>query len=147
MKTFAQAALPALVLLLTGSSSACASAAALREDHPLIGTWQITLPDGACREIYRYRSDGTTLVTSAEEVAESEFHISDKPDADGFYQQTDTITKDNGRRDCAGQVTQVGHQVVSYLLFHPSGNMFLMCYERDRRSCIGPFIRVRGSET
>lgn len=146
MNTFAQtvlATLSALALLLTGS----AGAATLREDHPVIGTWQVTLPDGSCREIYRYRSDGTTLVTSAEEVAESDFNISDQPDADGFYQQTDIVTKDNGKRDCSGEVTKVGHQVVSYILFHPAGDMFLMCFERDRRSCIGPFIRVRGSQT
>jgi hypothetical protein len=146
MKLFSQAVLAALAALAL-QLSAPAGAAGLREDHPLIGTWQITLPDGSCREIYRYRSDGTTLVTSAEEVAESSYNISDQPDPEGFYKQTDTIVKDNGKRDCSGEVTQVGHQVVTYLLFHPSGNMFLMCFERDRRSCIGPFIRVHGSET
>ena len=77
MKLFSQAVLAALAALALQLCDP-AGATGLREDHPLIGTWQITLPDGSCREIYRYRSDGTTLVTSAEEVAESSYDISDQ---------------------------------------------------------------------
>ena len=145
MKTSLQAVLALLALAFQLPDAAAAKP--LREDHPLIGTWQITLPDGSCQEIYRYRSDGTTLVTSAQEVAESNFDIADQPDAEGFYKQIDTVVKDNGKRDCSGEVTKVGHKATNYLLFHPSGNMFLMCFEHDMRSCIGPFIRVHGSET
>jgi hypothetical protein len=41
----------------------------------------------------------------------------------------------------------VGHSVASYILFHESGNMFLMCMQPSMDACLGPFIRVRGSET
>ncbi|MYM24556.1 hypothetical protein GTP46_18080 [Duganella sp. FT135W] len=116
----------------------------LRSDHPLIGTWRITLPDGSCSETYRVRADGTTLVFSREEVAESVFTISDQPDKDGFYEETDTIVKDNGKRDCSGEVTAPGKPITNYLQFHPSGNLFVMCVERSLDRCIGPFIRVRG---
>lgn len=133
--------------LACGAASADAATAPLRHDHPLIGTWRISLPDGSCYETYRIRADGTTLVTSAQEVAESTFDIADQPDKLGFYKEVDTVVRDNGKQDCSGEVTEVGHVVTSYLLFHPSGNMFLMCFERDTKSCIGPFIRVRGSET
>ena len=117
----------------------------LRQSHPVIGIWQITLPDGSCRETYRIRADGTTLVFSNEEVAESTFAISDQPDKQGFYKEVDTIVKDNGKRDCLGDVTKVGRAVTSYLLFHPSGDMFLMCVERRTDQCIGPFVRVKGN--
>jgi hypothetical protein len=41
----------------------------------------------------------------------------------------------------------VGHVVTSYILFHPNGDMFLMCFERDTKTCIGPFVRVKGRDT
>lgn len=124
----------------------CAMAAPVRSDHPIVGTWRFELPDGSCQEVYRISADGTALITSAAEIVETEFRIDDQPDDDGFYQSNDRIVKDNGKQDCTGQVTKVGHEVQAYILFHPSGNMFLMCQRRDMRSCIGPFVRVRGQE-
>jgi hypothetical protein len=121
-----------------------ASAASLRHDHPLIGIWRIALPDSACTETYRMRADGTTLVFSNEEVAESTFTVSDQPDKNGFYKQVDKIVKDNGKRDCSGNITKPGRAVTSYVRFNPNGNLFIMCAEPDLDHCIGPFIRVRG---
>src|SRR4051794_23956457 len=117
-------------VLAAMAATAVVHAAPLRHDHPVIGTWQVTLPDGSCSETYRIRADGSTLVFSNEEVAESTFSISDQPDKDGFYEEVDTIVKDNGKHDCLGDVTEVGRAVTSYLLFHPTGDMFLMCVER-----------------
>jgi len=128
-------------MLATG---AAVQAAPLRSDHPIIGTWKITLPDGSCSETYRIRADGTTLVFSHEEVAESTFVIADKPDKNGFYKEVDTIVKDNGKRDCSGGITKPGQAVTNYLQFHPSGDLFLMCVERNLERCIGPFVRVKG---
>lgn len=123
-----------------------APAAPLRPDHPIVGTWRFELPDGSCHEVYRIRADGTALITSAAEVAESELEIDDQPDDNGFYGSSDKIVKDNGKKDCTGEITQVGHVIKAYILFHPSRNMFLMCQRRDMNSCIGPFVRVRGLE-
>jgi hypothetical protein len=122
-----------------------ARAAPLRADHPFVGIWKITLPDGSCSETYRVRGDGTTLVFSNEEVAESTFAISDQPDKQGFYKEVDTLVKDNGKPDCTGQITKPGRTVTNYLLFHPGGDMFLMCVERSTERCIGPFVRVTGN--
>jgi hypothetical protein len=127
------------------AAGAAPAAAPLRSDHPVIGTWQVALPGGFCSEEYHIRGDGTTLVVSAQEIAESTFNIADQPDDKGYYKQVDTVVKDNGKQDCSGEVTQVGHSVTSYLLFRPDGNVFLMCFERDTSTCIGPFVRVRGS--
>ena len=138
-----QALLTAMAL-----AAACvpAGAAQLRHNHPIIGIWRITLPDGSCSETYRIRADGTTLVFSNEEVAESIFTITDQPDKNGFYKEVDTITKDNGKRDCTGEITKPGRAVTNYLQFHPSGDMFVMCVERSLEKCIGPFIRVKGND-
>ncbi len=121
-----------------------AHAEPLRSDHPMIGAWQITLPDGSCREIYRIRSDGTSIVTSGEEISESEFVISDKPSPKGFFKWVDTIKKDNGKKDCLGEITKVGQQATNYVLFHPSGDGFLICQEENVDTCVGPFLRLKG---
>ncbi|MYM92846.1 hypothetical protein [Duganella vulcania] len=134
----------AVLAMVSMAQAGAVGKAPLRQSHPVIGTWQITIPDGSCSETYRIRADGTTLVFSNEEVAESTFAISDRPDKEGFYKEVDTIVKDNGKRDCLGDVTKVGRSVTSYLLFHPSGDMFLMCVERRTDKCIGPFIRIKG---
>lgn len=135
--------LAASLALAGAPMTACA--APVRQDHPYVGIWKITLPDGTCSETYRVRADGSTLVFSNEEVAESTFVIADQPDKQGFYKSVDTLVKDNGKPDCTGQITKPGRSVTNYLLFHPGGDMFLMCVERSMERCIGPFVRVGGS--
>jgi len=130
----------------------CAAAAVARadpprptaRDHPILGRWTIALPDGSCNETYTFRPDGTSLVTSGEEIAESVFEISAKPGASGFYKWTDKLVKDNGKKDCAGQVTPVGNTVTNFVQFHPSGDIFILCADETLDTCIGPFKRVRG---
>ena len=117
------------------------------QSHPILGIWRLTLPDGSCSETYRFRGDGTTLVTSAEEISESRFEIPPEPSSNGFYKLQDTIVKDNGKKDCSGAVMQVGHKATHYIQFHPSGRLFLMCAQESLDACIGPFERVIGQGT
>ena len=114
------------------------------KDHPILGRWTISLPDGSCSETYTFRPDGTSLVTSGDEIAESVFEISAKPDASGFYKWTDKLVKDNGKKDCSGKVTPVGNTVTNFVQFHPSGDLFILCADGSLDTCIGPFKRVRG---
>ncbi|WLI87481.1 hypothetical protein Q4S45_12055 [Massilia sp. R2A-15] len=130
-----------LALLCMGAGAAPPSS-----NHPIIGVWRLTLPDGRCSETYRFRGDGTSLVTSAHEVSESEFAILEKPSDKGFYRLDDKIVKDNGKQDCSGEVMKVGTTATNYLRFHPSGQIFLMCADETLETCIGPFERVRGEE-
>ena len=135
---------PAGLLLLF---SLCGPAAAAPPaDHPILGIWRLSIPELGCSETYRFRGDGTTLVTSAEEVSESEFKIPDKPSAKGFYRLDDRITKDNGKKDCSGAIMKVGTRATNFIRFHPSGALFLMCADESMESCIGPFERVQGEE-
>ena len=115
--------------------------------HPILGIWKLTLPDGSCSEIYRFRGDGTSLVTSNEEVSESEFTIPAEPSAKGFYRLDDRVVKDNGKLDCSGGVTKIGSKVTHFVHFHPSGALFLMCMAESLDACIGPFRRMQGQET
>ena len=134
-----------LIVLIALALSACA-ASNLRPtpsaDHPIIGKWTWTLPDGKCSETYDFRTDATTFVTSGEEVAESTYEISAAPSPNGFYKIVDTVTKTNGSRDCAGQPTPIGDTAINFIRIHPSGNMFLMCQNESLNACFGPLRRV-----
>lgn len=125
---------------------AAAPPAALSATHPILGIWRLAVPETSCLETYRFRADGTTLVTSAAERSESAFTIPNDADADGFYRLEDRVTKDNGQPDCSGNVMQPGASATRFIRFHPSGKMFLMCAEAAMDACIGPFQRVRGEE-
>ncbi|WP_137173435.1 hypothetical protein [Massilia sp. HP4] len=140
-------AIASLLLL----SLLCASQPAFAQkgpasDHPILGIWRLEVPDTGCSETYRFRGDGTTLVTSAAEISESVYTIPNEPDAEGFYRLTDRVTKDNGKPDCSGNVMKPGANATHFVRFHPSGKLFLLCAEASIDACIGPFTRVRGEE-
>jgi len=130
---------PVLALALAASGAA---AQTLRADHPLIGTWQFTGPN-RCNETYIVRPDGTAQITSAEEVAESQLTIDDQPSAKGFYKWVEKTVKDNGKKDCSGEVTRAGNVVTSYVLVNPSKDAIALCEREDRGACVGPFKRIK----
>lgn len=136
-----------LLAVLGLAVAAAGLAAAPGGRHPIVGTWTFRVPDSTCVETYFYRSDGTTLVTSAEEVAETRYEISPKPNAEGFYRMVDTLVKDNGKKDCAGQITEAGQVSTRYVRFDPSGALMLLCADESLRACIGPMVRARGQDT
>ena len=82
-----------LVSFLAAAPLASAAPPAPAPSHPILGIWKLSLPALGCSETYRFRGDGTTLVTSAEEVSESEFRIPDQPSEKGFYKLEDRIVK------------------------------------------------------
>lgn len=124
--------------------AAPAAASSPYADHPLIGSWRFDVPNTRCAEIYRFRADGTSVVTSGQEIAESEFQVSATPSGKGFYAWTDTIVKDNGKLDCSGQVTDVGRKVTNYIRFDPSGTRLVVCRGESLDACFGPLRRIGG---
>jgi hypothetical protein len=118
-----------------------------KTNHPIIGTWIFAVPDTDCEETYYMRQDGTTLVTSGREVAESVYEIDDEPTAKGFYKSTDRIVKDNGKPDCSGGITKVGAAVTNYIRFHPSSNMMIICKDESLDACFGPLFRLGGQSS
>jgi hypothetical protein len=125
-------------------AAAPAAAGVPAASHPLLGIWVLSIPQLGCSETYHFRGDGTTLVKSAAEIGESEFTVSEQPSAKGYYRMEDRVTKDNGKADCAGDVTKIGARAVNYLRFHPAGTQFVMCRDESLEACIGPFERVPG---
>lgn len=136
--------LAAFALSIVVSSSASSqefTRTSLPESHPLVGTWRIELPELKCFEEYDLRSNGTKLSMSGEERNESEFSISLVPSSTGFYEWTDKITKNNGKPDCSGSNTKLGHVAVNYVQVHPSRQRFLLCEAEDIKSCYAEFLR------
>lgn len=134
----------ASVAAMFAAGQAQAAPPALSASHPLLGIWILSIPQLGCSETYHFLGDGTTLVKSADEISQSEFTISDRPSAQGYYKMVDRVVKDNGKKDCAGEVTKPGARVTNYLRFHPAGKQFVMCREESLDACIGPFERVPG---
>jgi hypothetical protein len=121
-----------------------ANAAPPSTTHPLLGIWVLPIPQLGCSETYHFRGDGTTLVKSAQEISESEFTISERPSARGYFKMEDKVVKDNGKQDCAGAVTKIGARATNFLRFHPEGTTFVMCRDESGQACIGPFERLPG---
>jgi hypothetical protein len=117
----------------------------LRRDHPLIGTWKFTLPDGSCSEVYQFTSEGTTFVTSGEEQSRSDVEVSDQLTPQGFYKWVDKVTWTNGKKDCGGNIMPVGDTATSFILLHPSGTKLLMCGKEDMNECLGPVFKQPAS--
>lgn len=132
--------------LTFAASLALAEPVAPAANHPIVGIWELDLPEMGCSETYRFRPDGTTLVMSAKEVSESEFRIPEKPAKSGFYKLTETVVKDNGGLDCAGKVIKVGTTSSNYVRFNTTATVFILCAAETLDTCIGPFRRVIGHD-
>jgi len=136
--------LAALSVLVAGCGTTLAQGfvrTALPETHPLVGQWRADLPKFNCFEEYDVRVDGTRSSQSAQERNESELMISLTPSSKGFYKWTDKITKNNGKPDCTGDTTPLGHVSVNYVRVHPSGSRFLVCEAEDMSTCYIEFVR------
>ena len=133
-----------LVLAIIAIASPVYAQRSIAPGHPLLGTWKFTVPGGVCSEVYTFRADGTRQFSSAEEQGESAFTLSDAPSSRGFYSFMDTITKANGKRDCSGGTTAVGHKVTLFIRFHPQNrDEFIMCRDESPAQCFGPIRRVK----
>lgn len=86
-------------------------------------------------------------MTSGEEVAEIEYQIVADPSPKGFYRIVSTIVKDNGKKDCAGELTEVGQKATIFIQFHPSGETITMCRSESTDACFGPLRRVPGQDS
>jgi hypothetical protein len=58
----------------------------------------------------------------------------------------DTLVKDNGKKDCWGQVTQPGKTTTRFVMINPAKNRFIVCTAEDGRQCFGPFVRLEGGD-
>ena len=110
--------------------------------HPLIGTWDLTLPQQHCSETYEFKGDGTRHTLSAAEESEGEYEVSAVPDANGVYTLKDTLTRTNDKPDCGGRVTHLTAPQTVTLYLAPLRGGFLMCFDAELERCLGPMTRL-----
>ena len=134
-------------ILLTTAAGPCAAAGQLpAPNHPILGTWRIAVLDGSCSETYRFRPDGTILVTSGEETAEMEYEISVLPSVNGFYRWSHRNVGGNGKKDCAGNVAELRSEATWFVRFDQSKDLLIVCTEESVNACFGPLRRVHGQD-
>ncbi len=133
----------ALVLSIASAAAVAAPPRPLVANHPLIGQWTGTPTGNGCSETYDVRANGTTLVTSGDEVTESAVDVGDKPDAHGAYRWVNKVVKSNGKKDCGDAVTPIGDVVTIYIRFDPTGDKMAICVDAETKQCVGPYLRVR----
>jgi len=139
---FLPLALLALVCVSPHAMAAQNIAPQIRADHPYLGKWMWAY--NGCNEVYENRSNGTSKITSGEEVGESAFTISDEPERSGFYSVTDTVTNSNGKTGCDGTSggTPVGDVAAFYVFIRPSNEEMLICQDESINQCMGPLKRI-----
>ena len=116
---------------------------ALALGNPLQGTWECVNIKNSCREAYIFGVDCTGFITSGEERSVVSYTISEKPDANGYYAVTLKIVEDKGGQDCGESVeNNTGESYQKYVMFHPSGKLYVSCDTPDTSSCVGPFKRI-----
>jgi hypothetical protein len=130
-------------LLLSTAHAQDVSRVPLPENHPLVGTWRVDMPDLKCFEEYEVRADGTKSSVSGEERNEFDFTISPAPSTKGYYMWTEKLVKTNGKPDCSGNQGEVGQVAVSFIRMHPSKDKFLLCTGEDFKKCFAEFYRKR----
>jgi hypothetical protein len=134
-----RARLTGLALVAAAASLAASPAP---PGHPLVGTWDLTVPQQHCSETYEFRADGTRHTVSAGEESDGEYEVSAQPDANGVYTLRDTLTRTNEKPDCGGQVTRITTPQLVTLYLAPLRGGFLMCFDAELEKCLGPMTRL-----
>lgn len=115
------------------------------EHHPIVGTFRYR--DERCTETHSYRSDGTSTSISGEERLESHFRIAPQALPNGVYRYVTRIIQTNSVRDCWGNVTPVGHQVVRFVGFRNGFRSLWLCWDEAGTDCFGPLWRIEARVT
>jgi hypothetical protein len=115
-------------------------------DHPILGTWTFTIPDGHCSETYEFRADGSLLTSSGEARSERVYEITAWPKPNGFYRLVDKVIRENGKLGYVGDPTEPSVSAIILIRFSPSGNNFVACETEPPDNCVGPLQRIRRNE-
>lgn len=136
------AVLAALALFAAQAGAAEPASPTSPVGHPITGQWTWTLPGTKCGETLQYRADGTRSGSSGEEVTEGNFQITPKPSLLGFYRLNESLTKANGKRDCAGDLHEAGaDSPVRFIQFNPKMDLLIVCQAESLKACYGPLRR------
>lgn len=112
--------------------------------HPIVGSWNWTLFGGKCAETFQYRANGTMLGTSGEAVTEWIYTVTPQASEKGFYKVVETSTRQNGKKDCSGDVVdETGTAHTRFIQFSPARDRFIVCKAESLTACFGPLSRTQ----
>lgn len=136
------------IALCCASFTPPASAADAAPLHPIVGTWNWQLYGGKCAETLQYRADGVMLSTSGDAVTEWRYTLGTAPgEAPGvkiFYKVMETSVRQNGKKDCSGDVVdEAGTEVEKFIQLSPAKDRLLVCKTESLTACYGPLQRVQ----
>lgn len=121
-----------------------ASAADAAPTHPIVGTWNWQLYGGKCLETLQYRADGVMLSTSGDAVTEWRYTLGTALGAKSFYKVMETSVRQNGKKDCSGDVVdEAGTEVEKFIQLSPAKDRLLVCKTESLTACYGPLQRVQ----
>jgi hypothetical protein len=109
----------------------------------IIGKWNYQIPNSSCVETYEFSSDGNLRASSAEQITDSIYFISDQHSEFAFYKLEHQVMRANGEKDCDGEISQSGITAVHYVRFDETGNSLVMCKDESAylEQCFGPLYR------
>ncbi len=120
-----------------------ASAASGVAASPIVGTWSWTLPGKNCTETWRFRADGARHSTSGEEDVRGSYKLSATPSAKNFYRLSETVTRSNEKRDCAGDLHGSSDaELLRFIQFSPTKDQIIVCMEESLNACFGPLKKM-----
>jgi hypothetical protein len=126
-------------VLLSVASQVPSQAQAL---HPIVGTWSWTLFAGKCQETFQFKPDGTLLTTSGDAVAEWTYKITPQASETNFYPLRMLLTRQNGKKDCYGDVAEEGREIESFIQMSPAKDRFINCKSASLAACFGPLGKI-----
>ena len=131
-----------VALLVLAVLQSCQPSVAQPVAHPVIGTWSWTGFAGKCVETWQYRNNGLMLATSGEAVTEWRYSITPQAGTSGFYKLTQTSARQNGKKDCAGDVVdEAGTAATVFLQINPAQDRHIVCKNESLAECFGPLGR------
>lgn len=109
----------------------------------IIGKWNYQVPHSTCVETYEFLRDGNLRASSAEQITDSIYFISDQHSEFAFYKLEHQVIRANGEKDCDGEISQSGTSAVHYVRFDETGNSLVMCKDESAylEQCFGPLYR------
>ncbi len=116
-------------------------------DYPqfsIVGAWQYQTPVTGCIEEYQFQADGTLRATSAKQVLDSTYNVSEKHSQYAFYELNHQVVTSNNEKDCDGQTTEIGLTATNYVRYDMSGDYMVMCRDEGvlLSDCFGPLKRI-----
>ena len=132
------------IALYFSSFTPPASASDAAPTHPIVGTWNWQLFGGKCLETLQYRADGVMLSTSGDAVTEWRYTLGAALGAKGFYKVIETSVRQNGKKDCSGDVVdEAGTEAEKIIQLSPAKDRLLICKTESLTACYGPLQRVQ----